>query len=126
MNEGNTQTRHPKRSMHHERAIETATVGPHPGVDTDSRCFPLWLGRTVPSPGVNTGALAEAHTDGGCGLDDLVGTGMRAFLDIPSRSVNSAFTSAKERRSSAHCACVQKGNVRGPCQSRAIAKSYYD
>lgn len=38
-----------------------------------------------------------------------LGTGIKTCHDIPSRSANSVFTLANDRRKSAHCAWIKKG-----------------
>jgi len=92
------------------------TLYSHPGTATDNRRFPPWLGRTVRSSSANGDAPAELHIDDdGCDLPRPAGAGAGAiartaagapFHDIPSRSANSVFTLANERRSNAHCAGV--------------------
>lgn len=88
------------------------TPCPHPGTDTDGRCFRLNVGRTVLSSSTNTGELVEAelriegrrpglgHATAGADT----GRGISTCHDMPSRSANSVFTPANERRKSAHCA----------------------
>jgi hypothetical protein len=88
------------------------TPCPHPGTDTDGRCFRLNIGRTVLSSSTNTGELVEAelriegrrpglgHATAGADT----GRGISTCHDMPSRSANSVFTPANERRKSAHCA----------------------
>lgn len=89
------------------------TLCPHPGTDTDGRCFRLNVGRTVLSSSTNAGELAEVEPRNEGRRPGLVpatagadtARGISTCHDIPSRSANSVFTPANERRKSAHCAC---------------------
>ena len=103
--------------LRHERVLDV-TPCPHPGAVTDSRRFRFDLGRTVlSSGGADTGALVEDErrtvgrrpgpSRAGPTATASVGGDARtgaAFHDIPSRSANSVFTPANERRRRAHCA----------------------
>lgn len=94
------------------------TPCPHPATDTDGRCFRLNVGRTVLSSSTNTGELVEAelriegrrpglgHATAGADT----GRGISTCHDMPSKSANSVFTPANERRKSAHCAWNGSGS----------------
>jgi hypothetical protein len=92
------------------------TLCPHPGTDTDGRCLRLNVGRTVLSSSTNAGELTEVEPRNGgrrpglgpatAGADTV--RGISTCHDIPSRSANSVFTPANERRKSAHCAWKRK------------------
>ncbi|KAF8495162.1 hypothetical protein F5888DRAFT_1712577 [Russula emetica] len=100
---------------------------PHPGTDTDGRCFRLNVGRTVLSSSTNTGELAEVELRNEGRLPGLepatagadTDRGISTCQDIPSRSENSVFTPANERRKSAHCAGVVTSAAKSSRRSAA-------
>jgi len=103
------------------------TLCPHPGTDTDGRCLRLNVGRTVLSSSTNAGELTEVEPRNGgrrpglgpatAGADTV--RGISTCHDIPSRSANSVFTPANERRKSAHCAGVVTSAAKSSRRSAA-------
>ena len=105
--------------LRHGSRLCDETTCPHPDTDIDGRCFRLNVGRTVLSSSTNTGEPTEVEPrnegrrpglgPATAGAD--TGRGISTCHDIPSRSANSVFTPANERRKSAHCAWKDRGHT---------------